>query len=80
MAGFEGVMGECGTGFNCKISAAFTDNVFQKFSYCSNAFAMVFVPPFFGYVSLTVIFQTELLSVASLNPMFMQCPLHLNLV
>lgn len=66
-------------GFNCKVSAVFTDGVFQKFSYSSVGFALFFVPLFFGYRSLTVIFQTDLLSVASLVAMCMQCPLCLNL-
>lgn len=67
-------------GFDCKVSAVFTASVFQKFSYCSVGFAMVFVPVFFACRSLTVVFQIDVLSVASLIAMCMQCPLCLNLV
>lgn len=67
-------------GFSCKVSLVFTDSVFQKFSYFPVGFAMGFVPQFFGDRCLTLIFQTDLLSVASLTEMCMQCPLCLNLV
>jgi len=81
VAGFVGfnVISEA-LGFNCKVSAIFSDSVFQKFSYYSVGFAVVFVPTSFGCRSLTVIFQTDFLSVASLIAMCMQYPLCLNLV
>lgn len=52
-------------GFNCKVSAIFTDRNEDSRN---------------KYRSLTVIFQTDLLSVASLIAMCVQCPLCLNLV
>lgn len=80
VAGFVGFhVKSVALGINCKVSAVFTDSVFQKFSYSPVGFAMVFVLPF-RYRSLTVIFKTVLLSVASLITMCMQCPLCLNLV